>query len=64
MNMSRQKSRSCDKKTFVGTGEEVAERISTLSTQLGVEEVAIVTWAHSDEARRNSYSEIAKAFAM
>ena len=51
-------------KTFVGTGEEVAERISTLSTQLGVEEVAIVTWAHSDEARRNSYSEIAKAFAM
>ena len=52
------------KKTFVGTGEEVAERISKLSKQLGVEEVAIVTWAHSDEARRNSYSEIAKAFDM
>ena len=52
------------KKTFVGTGEEVAERISKLSKQLGVEEVAIVTWAHSDEARRNSYAEIAKAFAM
>lgn len=51
-------------KTFVGTGEEVAERINTLSKQLGVEEVAIVTWAHSDEARRNSYSEIAKAFDM
>ena len=51
-------------KTFVGTGEEVAERISKLAKQLGVEEVAIVTWAHSDEARRNSYTEIAKAFAI
>ena len=51
-------------KTFVGTGEEVAERISKLAKQLGVEEVAIVTWAHSDDARRNSYAEIAKAFAM
>jgi hypothetical protein len=35
-----------------------------LSKQLGVEEVAIVPWAHRDEARRNSYSEIARAVDM
>ena len=52
------------KKTFVGTGGEVAERIDELAKQLNVEEVAIVTWAHSDDARRKSYSEIAKAFGM
>ena len=51
-------------KTFVGTGKEVAERITELANYLDVEEIAIVTWAHSDEARRNSYSEISKAFNM
>jgi len=52
------------KKTFVGTGPEVAERISNLAEELNIQEVAIVTWAHSEEARRNSYSEIAKAFGL
>ena len=44
--------------------KEVAERITELADDLDVKEIAIVTWAHSDEARRNSYSEIAKAFNM
>ena len=52
------------KKTFVGTGPEVVERITGLADELNVDEVAIVTWAHSEDARRNSYSEIAKAFSL
>lgn len=47
--------------TFVGTGAEVVERIQALASDLDVEEVAVVTWAHSAEARRASYAEIAKA---
>jgi luciferase family oxidoreductase group 1 len=50
--------------TFVGTGPEVVERTRELADRLGVDEVAIVTWAHSNEARRSSYTEIAKAFGL
>lgn len=50
--------------TFVGTGEEVVTRITALANELNVEEVAIVTWTYSEEARRSSYSEIAKAFGL
>jgi luciferase family oxidoreductase group 1 len=50
--------------TFVGTGPEVVERTRELADRLGVDEVAIVTWSHSNEARRTSYTEIAKAFEL
>ena len=50
--------------TFVGTGKEVVDRIRHLAQQLNVEEVAVVTWAHNDEARRISYEEIANACNM
>ena len=50
--------------SFVGTGEEVAERTRALAEQLNVDEVAIVTWAHSEQARKNSYAELAKAFKL
>ncbi|MBM86706.1 MAG: LLM class flavin-dependent oxidoreductase [Rhodospirillaceae bacterium] len=52
------------KNTFVGTGIEVAERINELAGRLKVNEVAVVTWTHSAEARRNSYAEIARAFGL
>jgi luciferase family oxidoreductase group 1 len=52
------------KSAFVGTGPEVAERTHELADRLGVDEVAIVTWAHSQQARRDSYSELAKAFDL
>ena len=51
-------------KTFVGTGTEVAERINELADRLKVDEVAVVTWAHNEQARRNSYAHIAKAFGL
>ena len=48
----------------MGTGKEVVDRIRHLAQQLNVEEVAVVTWAHNDEARRISYEEIANACNM
>lgn len=52
------------KSSFVGTGEEVMTRTRELAERVGVDEVAIVTWAHSEQARRDSYSEIAKAAGL
>ncbi|MEC7660193.1 MAG: LLM class flavin-dependent oxidoreductase [Pseudomonadota bacterium] len=52
------------KTTFVGTGEEVATRITALAKELNVEEVAIVTWAYDATARKNSYCQIASAFGL
>jgi alkanesulfonate monooxygenase SsuD/methylene tetrahydromethanopterin reductase-like flavin-dependent oxidoreductase (luciferase family) len=52
------------KTTFVGTGEEVATRVTALAKELNVEEVAIVTWAYDATARKNSYCQIASAFGL
>jgi len=48
--------------SFVGTGPEVMARIVELKERVGVDEMAVVTWCHDEEARRRSYSELAKAF--
>jgi luciferase family oxidoreductase group 1 len=45
---------------FAGTAPEVAERIRELQTRVGVDEMAIVTWTHDEEARRQSYTLLAK----
>ena len=50
--------------SFVGTGPEVAHRIEDLASRVGVEEMAIVTWAHDEAARRRSYELLAKAFGL
>jgi luciferase family oxidoreductase group 1 len=49
------------KDAFAGTGPEVAERIRELQTRVGVDEMAIVTWTHDEEARRTSYTLLAEA---
>jgi luciferase family oxidoreductase group 1 len=49
------------KAAFVGTGAQVAERIDSLAKQLDVQEMAVVTWAHDEEARRASYRLLAEA---
>lgn len=48
--------------SFAGTGPEVMARIVELKDRVGVDEMAVVTWTHSEEARRQSYAELAKAF--
>ncbi len=45
---------------FVGEGPEVAARIEALGKQLGVDEIAIVTWAHDEAIRRRSYELLAE----
>jgi alkanesulfonate monooxygenase SsuD/methylene tetrahydromethanopterin reductase-like flavin-dependent oxidoreductase (luciferase family) len=48
--------------SFVGTGPQVMDRIVQLKDQVGVDEMAVVTWTWDEEVRRQSYSELAKAF--
>jgi len=48
--------------SFVGTGTQVAERIAELAKRLDVQEVAVVTWTYDEAVRRQSYTELAKAF--
>jgi alkanesulfonate monooxygenase SsuD/methylene tetrahydromethanopterin reductase-like flavin-dependent oxidoreductase (luciferase family) len=52
------------KDSFVGTGPEVAGRIRDLAAQVGVEEMAVVTWTHDEEVRRESYTQLARAFHL
>ncbi|MBL4721228.1 MAG: LLM class flavin-dependent oxidoreductase [Alphaproteobacteria bacterium] len=51
-------------KNFVGAAPDVAGRIRELAEQLGVQEVAIVTWTHDGDARRKSYELLAKEFGL
>jgi alkanesulfonate monooxygenase SsuD/methylene tetrahydromethanopterin reductase-like flavin-dependent oxidoreductase (luciferase family) len=48
--------------TFAGTGPEVMARIVDLKERVGVDEMAIVTWTHDEDVRRQSYEELAKQF--
>lgn len=45
---------------FVGEGADVAARIQALGGALGVDEIAIVTWAHDEAIRRRSYELLAE----
>jgi len=51
-------------RSFVGTGPDVAARIEELRKQVGVDEMAVVTWTHDEEVRRASYSELASAMGF
>ena len=47
---------------IVGTSLEVMKRIEGLRDQVGVDEMAVVTWAYDEEIRRRSYTLLAEAF--
>jgi luciferase family oxidoreductase group 1 len=49
---------------LVGTADDVAARIKALAEDLGVQEVAIVTWSHDEVARRRSYELLAQALGL
>ena len=49
---------------FVGTGKKVASQIQSLAIQHDIEEIAIVTWAHDEKVRRESYELLAEAFDL
>jgi luciferase family oxidoreductase group 1 len=48
------------KTAFVGTGPKVAEQINDLAKKHNVQEMAVVTWAHDENVRRESYRLLAK----
>ena len=52
------------KDSFVGTGPEVAARITELKDRVGVDEMAVVTWTHDEQVRRDSYTELAEAYGF
>ncbi|MDI1286893.1 MAG: LLM class flavin-dependent oxidoreductase [Reyranella sp.] len=52
------------KDSFVGTGPEVAARIRELAERVGVDEMAVVTWTHDEAVRRESYTQLARAFDL
>ena len=49
---------------FVGTPEKVAERIQALGRDLGIDEMALVTWAYDEGVRHQSYRLLADAFGL
>jgi len=48
-------------KAFVGTGEQVVERIEALARRLGLDEIVVNTWTYDPLARRRSYELLAQA---
>ncbi|MGE0717340.1 MAG: LLM class flavin-dependent oxidoreductase [Alphaproteobacteria bacterium] len=48
------------RKALIGTAPDVARRINELGASLGVDEIAIVAWAHDEQVRRRSYELLAR----
>ncbi|MCW8086360.1 LLM class flavin-dependent oxidoreductase [Sabulicella glaciei] len=51
-------------RALVGTPERVRDRIAALATEMGAQEVAVLTPCHDAEARRRSVSLLAGAFGL
>jgi luciferase family oxidoreductase group 1 len=49
---------------LVGTGAQVAEQLRALARKLALDEIVINTWTFDPEARRDSYSLLARAFGL
>lgn len=49
---------------FVGAADVVADQLRNLGDQLGVEEIAVLTWTHGLDARKRSYELLAQEFGI
>jgi alkanesulfonate monooxygenase SsuD/methylene tetrahydromethanopterin reductase-like flavin-dependent oxidoreductase (luciferase family) len=49
---------------MVGDASQVADKISKLAGELGLQEIVINTWTHDHQARKHSYALIAQAFGL
>lgn len=47
-------------KGFVGSSEVVIQKMHTLAEELGLEEIAVITWAYDFQARKKSYRLLGK----
>ena len=52
------------RKAMVGDASQVADKISKLAGELGLQEIVINTWTHDHQARKHSYALIAQAFGL
>ena len=50
--------------SFVGTPGKVAEQLRTLSKELDVQEIALLTWTYDPKARQRSYELMAREFGI
>ncbi len=48
-------------RAIVGSGEQVAARLTELAQRLELDELVVVTWAFAPEVRRRSYELLAAA---
>lgn len=51
-------------RSFVGSGEKVAEQLRDLAAELKLDEIVINTWAQQPAVRRKSYALLAQAFGL
>lgn len=49
---------------FIGDPKQVAGRLKSTATTLGVQDLVVLTWAYDAEARRRSYTLLAEEFAL
>ncbi|MDH4378230.1 MAG: LLM class flavin-dependent oxidoreductase [Ramlibacter sp.] len=52
------------KNAFVGTGEQVKEKLAALAESLQVQELAVITWTWDPAAQRRSCELLAQAFGL
>jgi len=52
------------KKAFVGTGKQVAVKLTELATRLELDELVVVTWTFDPTPRHRSYELLAAAFGL
>ena len=55
---------SLRRKAIVGTGEQVALRLTELAQRLELDELVVVTWTYDTAPRHRSYELLAKAFGL
>jgi luciferase family oxidoreductase group 1 len=51
-------------RAIIGTGEEVRDRLAAMASELGVQEVAVLTPCHDKAARARSVTLLAEAFSL
>jgi len=55
---------SMRRKSFVGSGEQVAAKLAVLAEALQLDEIVVNTWAHDPVVRRRSYALLAQACSL
>lgn len=56
--------RELRRKVFVGTGEQVAQKLHALADELALDEIAVITWTWDPLAQRRSYELLAQACGL